>query len=356
MNDQLGARRSKRIHLKQITFQNKHQRLNEIEKLQATQITDLNDDCLQMIFEFLDIQSLVNIADSNRWLVNAARLVYIRKFSKISVVIDFNNHNCWGLTHNDTNIYVYDPKICFRLLRIMGFAITDLRICYNATEVKQFKYVEQYIKQYCSGTVRMLQFAHKPSFWIQNFEKPFTKVESVKCLASKFGNEFHYFPRWFPNLRILELDNCDITYEITFPPFPHLTKLRISWTKIPQTRISQIIRDSSQMQSLEIALKPQYELSKSGMWLRHDYVDTNRNELIEFTKAHPSIMNLDLLSYNFTTDDVIFLIQQQKALQRFRFIPEHFSQLDDILTQLNNEWEGFYGTHLRHDIILTRRM
>lgn len=47
---------------------------------QPTKCTDLNDDCLQKIFEHLNLIELFNVAVANEWLRPAAGIVYKRKF------------------------------------------------------------------------------------------------------------------------------------------------------------------------------------------------------------------------------------------------------------------------------------
>lgn len=46
----------------------------------ATKITNLNTDCMENIFERLDINDLVNVADSNKEFYIAVSEVYRRKY------------------------------------------------------------------------------------------------------------------------------------------------------------------------------------------------------------------------------------------------------------------------------------
>lgn len=52
---------------------------NQIEPKSTTKIIDLNDDCLVKIFEYLNIQNLLNVALANDWLRSAANDLYKRK-------------------------------------------------------------------------------------------------------------------------------------------------------------------------------------------------------------------------------------------------------------------------------------
>lgn len=53
-----------------------------------TEITDLNGDCLEFIFEYLEFTDLLNIADSSKCFFNPACIVYKRKFGSKGLVFD----------------------------------------------------------------------------------------------------------------------------------------------------------------------------------------------------------------------------------------------------------------------------
>lgn len=48
--------------------------------IETTTITNLNTDCMEIIFEHLELNELINIADSNKRFYSAACQVYRRKF------------------------------------------------------------------------------------------------------------------------------------------------------------------------------------------------------------------------------------------------------------------------------------
>lgn len=58
----------------------KSQRPNSPPPVQPMKITDLDDVCLEKIFDRLDLHSLFNIAVANEWLRPSARFIYKRKF------------------------------------------------------------------------------------------------------------------------------------------------------------------------------------------------------------------------------------------------------------------------------------
>lgn len=66
---------------------NKRHRLNDETVPPPEKITDVIDDCLERIFECLDLVSLLNVANANKRLRPAARLIYKRKYGKNTVAI-----------------------------------------------------------------------------------------------------------------------------------------------------------------------------------------------------------------------------------------------------------------------------
>lgn len=55
---------------------------------QNTKITDLNCDCLENIFKYLEFDDLLNIADSSQQFYNAVCLVYKKEYANKEVVFD----------------------------------------------------------------------------------------------------------------------------------------------------------------------------------------------------------------------------------------------------------------------------
>lgn len=50
-------------------------------------LSTLNDDCKELIFEFLDLVDLVQVAESNKQLNKAASAVFKRKYGNKGIVI-----------------------------------------------------------------------------------------------------------------------------------------------------------------------------------------------------------------------------------------------------------------------------
>lgn len=57
-------------------------------ELKTTKITNLNSDCLELIFERLELNDLLNIADSSKYFYGAVCQLYRRKYMNMNPIID----------------------------------------------------------------------------------------------------------------------------------------------------------------------------------------------------------------------------------------------------------------------------
>lgn len=55
---------------------------------EAKKITNLNTDCMEIIFEHLELEDLLNLADSGKQFYSAACLVYKRQYANSYMIFD----------------------------------------------------------------------------------------------------------------------------------------------------------------------------------------------------------------------------------------------------------------------------
>lgn len=58
------------------------------ENTENTKITDLNCDCMEKIFEYLEFNDLFSITDCSKTFYNAVCLVYKKKYANKEIVYD----------------------------------------------------------------------------------------------------------------------------------------------------------------------------------------------------------------------------------------------------------------------------
>lgn len=158
------------------------------ETTEPIKMADLNFDCLEKIFGNLDLDSLINIADTNTTLRAAAHTYLLLKYGQ---------NMLWMFKHENSvaQPLVIGLKKGLQFLRCFGRVISDCAIlsCGNA---KYCEYLNQYLDEYCADTLRTVVFDEFPTV-SQNMKNQFPKVDLVKmgnCQGKITRSiDFHYF-------------------------------------------------------------------------------------------------------------------------------------------------------------------
>lgn len=114
-----------------------------IDQSNATTIslTDLNDDCLEHIFQYLSLEDLLNIADTNKQLKPAAELAFERRFKSGKLILCKSTTTEILINKTErVKVIVGNP---YRLLRCFGHLIPNQKIINRS----MLKYVSQYCRK-----------------------------------------------------------------------------------------------------------------------------------------------------------------------------------------------------------------
>lgn len=335
-------------------------------------ITDLNDDCLEKIFDRLDLLSLFNVAVSNEWLRPAARIVYKRRIgTKVTHLIAVTGRT--DVVDRGARIAVRGLKMCLQYLRCLGPSISDLCIGYGDLDSQRCEYIHQYVNKYCAENLEKLFFVNKPSGRIQCFVGPFINVRNVTVSFGNLGDQLPLFPQWFPNVQRLMLNSVRMDKCIVKMPFNDLHYLKIDNINKGFLRkyASHLVCASRQLSTLEIHTSDYPEMSivtllnmiKDNQSIRKLIVQMGRYseivnplEMQQFVNEHPTVRKLDFQNYNFTADIVIGLIRQLNSLKKFRFQIINAAEYDRFVSELAGQWQttlfaDFYG----HQIVTVDR-
>lgn len=219
----------------------------------TTNITDVNIDCLERIFERLALTDLLNIADYNHHLRKAAELVFIRlKYGKRLVKLEDYTHFENGLTvETDDKIYIKDVKTCLRYLRCFGHLMAKLT--FHIRSKSNSSYIGEYLSEYCANTLNEITF--EIGIW-HDFSKPFSNVHKVRfvdhCHLTKKQSRFN---EWFPQMRILEFVGKTeiVDRKCIANHFPHLEHLAIEeFQKFSDENLLNAIRLNPNLKSLRL--------------------------------------------------------------------------------------------------------
>lgn len=335
----------------------------------STKIIDLNDDCLMKIFDHLDLSNLFNVAVSNEWLRTAARSVYRRKIGPICVTFDAISYShcsalvCKAPIQIGPETSIADVKMFLQFLRCFGPSIQNADIYLERLNSKYFDYIDQYINQYCAGTLVSLSYSGNRKFSAANFQKPFVNLESVQLKDADLGDKLPLFVEWFPNLRHLELLDVRVDRNRIKATFNHLEHLSIDINNQDSTigfskrNVANLLRLHPQLQSLNIRLPGRQRMTLTTlsnivrnnpsistlvMSTCRDYCASSyltrvkTAELMPFLSALPSLETIVLTRSRFSADDAIAVTRRLNSLKQFSFMFEDDDE--NYLHPLRNEW------------------
>lgn len=196
----------------------------------SKKITHLDDLCLEKIFEYLNFQSLFNVAIANAVLRSSAARVYKRRFGRYIVYITGNpfetDRRPIFVLHK---LHIDQLKSVLQFLRCFGEQITALE--FDAAyyiKKKYYEHVNEYINMYCSENLVSITFESVPKIAKEHFPKPFVSVQNVTVKKGSVGRYLPLFDQWFPNMRQLKLIHVNMFQNrLVDLHFQHLERLII---------------------------------------------------------------------------------------------------------------------------------
>lgn len=343
----------------------------------GTTITDLNDDCLLVIFEHLSLQGLFNVGVACNWLIPAASAVYKRKFGKKRVCINYDEDTRSEFVrgpHCDfigNQIKVQGFAECLQYLRCFGESISHLSVWCRRWSNARCHQTFGYVNKYGAENLIQLEFYGKPSISIGRFDKPFVNVRKISIFENDLNDQFPSFPQCFPNVRTLELNNVRASKRYVDTAFQHLTELRIDingedFHRFKENEVADLLAMCGQLQNLYIRV---YDLQ--GMTLNSllNLIKTNKMlhrltvamtqysmtvmefEIMRLIREHSALVELNLPTYEFTVDNAIGVIGRIEPLRKFNFKIDTQEEYDHLATLLLNEVQQF-SCHHSKDLIV----
>ena len=317
----------------------KRQKREENNATEVKSITNICYDCLERIFDFLDLQSLLMVAGTCKRLQIAAAANFGDKFGSKRIML---NPNRQLISYRDSDtIEVCSLELCLPFIRCFGAKILDL---YLRTECDV---LNQYIHQYCADTLESISLGAKSQFLNAACKKPFKSVQKADIKYIRMKNYmFQNFAECFVNVRHLEIAGCwyveTLSMNSSFLQLEHL-QIDIGKFRLGVGNAAYLLQHSPQLQSLTI----QYGGDPSKLTLRMilDLIGSNplitklitnpypygptigvsTDELNRFVAEHPLIVDLALLSHRITPEYAIYFIGRLKSLKQIKFqVKDHF--------------------------------
>lgn len=141
-------------------------------------------DCLERIMDFLDVPSLVNLANTCKSLQTNAAAKFHHDHANKRIVLRWNqDFGIWGpwykIVVENNEIIVYGSSYKLSVLRLFGANIT--RLCVETHGYTHMIFLLRYINHYCDDTLVELALYKTGGYYSPNvtFEKPFKKLEKL---------------------------------------------------------------------------------------------------------------------------------------------------------------------------------
>lgn len=177
---------------------------------QYTSIQDLNMDlCFELIFPYLDVSDLVNVADSSKQMKEVAELTFFRKYRKLIIEVCMRMEKDipkYEIDARDDYLILWDLKTCFGVLRCFGTLISKLSLNYFykfTSDRIQHSRLSQYVMAYCVNNVTELEIFNNEQE-LSSLQKPFANVETVRLVDCILDGSSMRLNEWFPKMRNLE--------------------------------------------------------------------------------------------------------------------------------------------------------
>lgn len=349
----------KRSHESKNEPKQKHQKQNEREgepvnttEPEPITLTNIYYDCLERIFDFLDLESLLNVAGTCKRLQIAAAAKFRDDFGGKTIKLNPFYYRYIRIIKYDDQLDFYGLKMCLPFLRCFGATILNLSVSYSGENV----HLDNYINRYCADNLKKISFVDKISS--KNFSKPFKNVEKIKFFSvmtkCELKNQLLSIVHLFPNMRELEMDSVSIGVAAISVSFPHLKHLRLF---VDENSKNDFLQANPQLQSISLFCDVEMSMDKlldlisenpsiSKLKICGDFVAVTTADVNRLINEHPSIEFLICPSPLFTANHVITLIQQLNTLKNFEMCFWDESQSDLLLNELDQMAEEWKYEHI----------
>lgn len=247
-------------------------------------ITDLDNDCLEHIFKKLDLQDLMNVADSSKHSKQAADQAFVSKYGRKEVLIHYMSIPDDGIRISNGKWDIYGPH-SLRFLRCFGNLITKLFHTHYTFPENLCLEVERYINKYCSDSLIDINFQKLWSLG-EILKRPYFKAETVTFDTLRFDGHLPDIDKCFPSIRRLILK--------TVTPLPNMVchSPNLEHLTINQS-IGQWPEGSNRTVAAFMALNPQLR----SFCLRTSHGGLDANVLLCASK---NLQNLESLKFSYS--------------------------------------------------------
>lgn len=305
----------------------------------AINLLDVNIDCLERIFDYLNYNDLVKVADLDANAQIAAKLVFARRYSHFLVEM-YTDHTVRSVETTHSTLVLSTVSECAKILRHFGKSIKKLELN-NFSDRKMahnWNAIKNLIDKNCTKTLielKLLQCGKQLSDGMKNV---FENVEMLRLQSTSLG-KWKELNIWFPKLKRLELIDTEKAEKFIITP--------LTLPDFEITHISAVVYLSKSEIKTMIKSVPQlHTLTLTG--------HLNTNDLHFINDHLLTLKHLILINFEFSSDSensaetkVFFKNLETLSMMGTTFkgdIPFAFKQLNELdinVAFMATEWIDF---------------
>lgn len=300
--------------------------------------TKLIDDCFYLIFEYLDLPDLVNMAQVSAELYKIALYEFKQKYShallRVGILMNppksfigslLENIGLSQLTSEKTlqrsisnftfdavaqRMLINDYSLLINTIKYFGCLIHRVDMRKNVHDANAVKPIFEHLNKYSARSLIQLQVGHVKIEWLDELKGPFANLDEFTFNdsyepSSEFRPKRLMIRKKFPNLRRLLYVDWIKGSDIVFPDehFPKLEYVSIEWKLIlsDYRMINKFLEQNSRISHLEVIGFPS------------DFI----------VKVHSLVPNLEKLTIDNTHRESSIIVRE----------PVHFEHLKSFIVR-----------------------
>lgn len=307
--------------------------------IEPTKITDINNDCLEHIFNYLSLIDLLNVADASKCFKQGVNLSFTAKYGSKKLKlqgIEPSPHQSYEV--DDYKICISNLTTCLKFIRSFGHTIDELHINYIGIGRIHCAEVDRYINEYCAETLEFIEIYRAKPYSMNKLKKRFSKVTHVEFENCNLGPQVTNFNEWFPQMSSLRFHGVNKVTDSKCieKQIPSLSYLTIELVTKKENNsciglhVAKLLRSNEQIHNLDIRGWDSnflQSIRKDSQNLKTLSVCCNRDFThLEMGTIH--FRNINTLNINIDFDD---------SDQEFPRIPLSFDHLKELSITTNGE-------------------
>lgn len=156
---------------------------------------------------YLCLVDLCNVAQTNSYLMEAARIEFSRRYRQKTIRLSLNDIKNEDFDERKRHVIIYGLRYSLMFLRFFGDLTENLELDIAGAKKNPEDYVWLYLNKFCSKSLISLCIYYADFDLYTNFECIFEKLRKIVFHCCDFYNNLHDIHLMFPNVLDVEVEN-----------------------------------------------------------------------------------------------------------------------------------------------------